>query len=272
MKEFFSDIMGLPVSEGGIHNILKRITKKALPFYLQIKERIKGSDSVGSDETGVKVNGKKQWFWTWQNTELTFVVHSDCRGFKTIENTFENGLPLSVIQHDRWPAHFQCIAKDHQICIAHLLRDLNFIVQLEKSQWAVQLKTLLCKAIEFKKEMTAKDYYPDAIQPKAFEQNLNELLLFQLTQSEKKARTLQKQLLKNKLYILAFLRYPKVPPDNNGSERAIRNVKVQQKISGQFKSIEGAQGFAIVRSVIDTILKSGQNVIEALRLIARLGY
>jgi len=120
--------------------------------------------------------------------------------------------------------------------------------------------------------MTAKDYYPDAIQPKAFEQNLNELLLFQLTQSEKKARTLQKQLLKNKLYILAFLRYPKVPPDNNGSERAIRNVKVQQKISGQFKSIEGAQGFAIVRSVIDTILKSGQNVIEALRLIARLGY
>lgn len=180
-------------------------------------------------------------------------------------------MPLSVIQHDRWPAHFQCIAKDYQICIAHLLRDLNFIVQLEKSQWAIQLKTLLCKAIEFEKEMTAKDHYPDAIQPKAFEQKLSELLLFQLTQSEKKARTLQKQLLINKLYILGFLRYPKVAPDNNGAERAIRNVKVQQKISGQFKSDEGAQGFAIVRSVIDTILKSGQNVFEAFRLIARLG-
>jgi len=58
MKEFFSDIMELPVSEGGIHNILKRITKKALPFYLQIKKHIKGSDPVVSGETGVKVNEK----------------------------------------------------------------------------------------------------------------------------------------------------------------------------------------------------------------------
>ncbi len=79
MKEFFSDVMGLPVSEGGISHILERFTQKALPVYAQIKERIKAADFLGTDETGAKVNGKKHWFWTWQNKQLTFVVHSDNR-------------------------------------------------------------------------------------------------------------------------------------------------------------------------------------------------
>ena len=72
-------------------------------------------------------------------------------------------------------------------------------------------------------------------------------------------------------YILYFLYLPKVPPDNNGSERAIRNIKVKQKISGQFKSTEGADGFAVLRSIIETTIKSGQNVLNALSLIAKLG-
>ncbi len=72
-------------------------------------------------------------------------------------------------------------------------------------------------------------------------------------------------------YILYFLYHPKVPPDNNGAERAIRNIKVKQKISGQFKSAKGADGFAVLRSVIDTTIKSGQNVLNALSLIAKLG-
>jgi hypothetical protein len=62
-----------------------------------------------------------------------------------------------------------------------------------------------------------------------------------------------------------------VPPDNNGSERAIRNIKVKQKVSGQFKSTQGADGFAILISIIDTTIKSGQNVLNALSLTAKLG-
>jgi len=61
-----------------------------------------------------------------------------------------------------------------------------------------------------------------------------------------------------------------VPSDNNGSERAIRNVKVKQKISGQFKTEKAAQNFAMIRSVIDTTIKNGKNVLEILVLIAKL--
>jgi transposase len=271
MKEFLSDVMGLPVSEGGINTILQRFTKKALPVYLEIKERIKASAFVGTDETGAKVNGKKHWFWTWQNAELTFIVHSDNRGFKTIETTFENGLPSSVLQHDRWASHFQCVAKDHQICIAHLQRDLNYIEQLHQSQWAIQLKELLWRAMAFNKKIDYNNYLPHLPEHNKLEQDLNNLLLQPLPPSDKKAKTLQKKLLRSYSYILAFLKYPDVPPDNNGSERAIRNIKVQQKISGQFKSDKGADGFAVIRSVIDTTLKSGQNILNALRLIANWG-
>jgi transposase len=73
MKEFFTDVMGLAVSVGGINNILKRLTQKALPYYEQIKERLYQSVFIGTDETGVKVNGQKDWMWTWQNDELTLL-------------------------------------------------------------------------------------------------------------------------------------------------------------------------------------------------------
>jgi len=271
MKEFFSDVLGLPVSEGGIHNILQRFTKKALPFYLQIKERIKDAVFLGTDETGAKVNGKKHWFWTWQNEELTFIVHSDSRGFKTIENTFEDGLPFTILGHDRWASHFQCDAKHHQLCTAHLLRDLNYIQQLYQSRWAIELKQLLCQAIDLKKQPDYNYYLQENIPRKILEQNLKELLNRPLPETDKKAKTLQKKLLKHQDFILYFLHHPDVPPDNNGSERAIRNIKVKQKISGHFKSIDGANGFAIIRSVIDTTLKSGQNILNALSLIARWG-
>ncbi len=106
---------------------------------------------------------------------------------------------------------------------------------------------------------------------KQLEIQLNQLLRLKLDQQHPRAKTLQKSLLKHQQYILYFLHHPKVPPDNNGSERAIRNIKVKQKISGQFKSTDGAGGFAILRSVIDTTIKSGQNVLNALALIAKLG-
>ncbi len=70
-------------------------------------------------------------------------------------------------------------------------------------------------------------------------------------------------------HLFTFLFIENVPPDNNASERAIRNVKVKQKISGQFKIKQAAQNFAKIRSVIDTTIKNGLNVLEALTLIAK---
>jgi transposase len=131
MKEFFTDAFHLAISEGGIASVLQRFVKKALPHYDTIKQRIDIAGYVGSDETSMAVNGLKHWAWTWQNSDLTFIACTDNRGFKTIEQYFPEGLPNSIVGHDRYAAHFNCQAKQHQICIAHLLRDLMTVRYLE---------------------------------------------------------------------------------------------------------------------------------------------
>lgn len=75
-------------------------------------------------------------------------------------------------------------------------------------------------------------------------------------------------MVKLKNYVFVFLFDPHVPPDNNASERAVRNVKVKQKVSGQFKSENGAQRFAVIRSVIDTLIKNEVNILDTLKTLA----
>lgn len=120
MKEFLQDVMKLPISTGGINNILQRLASKATPVYDQIKQRIEQATVVGADETSMNINGKLNWIWAWQNNALTYLVASDNRGFKTIETTFTEGLPNAVLNHDRYAAHFKMDASHHQICTAHL--------------------------------------------------------------------------------------------------------------------------------------------------------
>lgn len=270
MKEFFTDVMGVPLSTGGICHILQRLTTKAMPVYEQIKQRITLASVVGTDETGCKVNGKTNWFWTWQNPQLTYIAYSDNRGFKTIAQEFENGLPNAILNHDRWACHFQCNAKHHQICTAHLLRELNYINELYSCNWSAQFKTIITQAIELKNKLNPTHYNFENAERQLLESKLNELLRTPLPDKNKKAITLQKKLANIPSYIFYFLYHPKVPPDNNGSERAIRNIKVKQKISGQFKSVKGAISFAVIRSVIDTAIKSRQNVLNALSFVANL--
>lgn len=268
IQELLNDAYGLAISEGGVHCLLKRFTTKAVPFYEEIKKRIIHSDVVGSDETGAKVNKKKHWFWTWQNEKLTYIVHSANRGIATIQHVFEKGLPNSILNHDRWASHFHCKSKGNQICTAHLQRDFIYLEELYQSKWATSMNNLILKALELKKQMLPEDYkVPNKIRD-SIEEELSELLEYQIEPTHKKAVSLQKSLLKKRNCILLFLYHLKVPPDNNGTERSIRNVKVKQKVSGQFKTEKGAEIYAINRSVIDTIIKSKQNVFEGLNLIA----
>ncbi len=272
-KEFLNDVMGLPISTGGIHNILQRIAQKALPMYNAIKEKIEQASSIGADETGVNINGKNHWAWTWQNDRLTYIVCAESRGFKTIKETFENGLPNATLIHDRWPCHFKTNAKAHQICSAHLLRELNYITELYKDKciWAKEFKALLLDATNLKKELSTADYYyPNKKRDTLFER-LDQWLLYTIDEQHKKSKKLQKKLLAKRECILYFLLQSNVMPDNNGSERAIRNIKVKQKISGQFKSLQTANIFAVLRSVIDTSIKNGNSVLKALHLIATFG-
>ena len=268
MKEIFTDIFDLPISEGGIHYLLKHFTQKALPIYEVIRGKIELSSNVRSDETGAKLNGKKSWFWVWCNDKLTYIRHSGNRSIKTIKEAFPLGFKNAIINHDRWGSQLNTPAKGHQLCTAHLQRDFNYLIELYESEWAAKFKAIIKQAIKLKDRLSPIDYLKEIPERTQIEIELDKLLIEEINPKHKKALNLQKKLNKQRNSILTFLYYPSVPPDNNGSERAIRNVKVKQKVSGYFKSPNGAQTFAINRSVIDTIIKSGNNFLAGLNCLA----
>ncbi|MEI7590649.1 MAG: IS66 family transposase [Deltaproteobacteria bacterium] len=268
MREFFNDILSVPISEGGLYNAIDRIAKKAQPSYENIRQEVEKSLVVGTDETGSRIDGHKGWFWTWQTSATTFIAASMDRGTKTIDRLFANGFPDAVFVHDCWKSHFNPIVLNHQICIAHLLRELKYLTQQYNDNWSDELKILLLDALELKKTMTNTTESQMQIVRNILNRRLNSLLEKEITDDKKELIVFQKRLIRYKDYLFVFLDNINVPPDNNGSERAIRNIKVKHKISGYFKSMRGADIFAILRSVTDTALKKNQNIFATLQKIA----
>lgn len=272
VKEIFSDVFNAPISEGGIHYVLDRLVAKAQPAYELIRQKLQGNKkyATGSDETGVKVDGGKHWAWTWQNEEATFITITDNRGQKSIDQTFKEGFKGSVLVHDCWASHFNTNALGHQLCIAHLLRDLNYLNELYGHKWSRILKLLLQQALSLEKQMKPPDYYIQNLTRSRIESRLDLILKQDLPTDKNELVRFQKRLKKHRQYIFTFLYRFEVPPDNNASERAIRNIKVKQKVSGQFRSTNGAFRFAVLRSITDTVLKNNLNVLNSLRIIANM--
>ncbi len=231
---------------------------KQWAVYEQIKERISQSvAAVGADETGMKVNGKKHWFWTWQTENHTYITHANNHAYSTIENHFPSGLPDATLVHDRYAAHFKCEAEGHQICMAHLLHDIQYIHELYPGLlWSKDFKNLIHQTLQLKQTLDPVDCYRPKTQRTTTQKRLGQLLTEAIDTQYPQAITLQKNLHKHAGHILTFFDHPKVTPDNNASERAIKNIKVKQKISGQFKSEAGDQAFAVLRSVIKSLFKN----------------
>jgi transposase len=270
MSEYFRDVCNLPISQGTIYNLLDGFALKAQPAYDLIAQKVSTEKVVGADETGIRVNGKNGWFWTWQSKFVTFVVFSKNRGTATIDTNFSQGFHEAVLVHDCWASHFQTQCKTHQLCIAHLLRELIFLEQRFESNWATNFKRTLYEALELKKNLDQEQYNNPILERDKIRISMEALLENPLPENQKKLRAFHKRMIKHKEYILTFLHHFHVPPDNNASERAIRNVKVKQKVSGQFKTENGAQIYAVIRSVTDTCIKNGQNILEAFKTIAIL--
>tara|TARA_R110002050_G_C8877049_1_gene508549 strand:+ start:86 stop:1432 length:1347 start_codon:yes stop_codon:yes gene_type:complete len=269
MREIFNDVFNLNISEGGIHYILERFSRKTDPIYHQIKDRIFNSRVVGVDETGARVGGSKHWFWTWQNEKLTYIAHSQNRAIATVKKEFPDGLPNSTIVRDGWRAQAATTAVHHQLCTAHLQRRLNYLNEkYNNATWGREFSKLLSSALELgKKERGTKIYNVERTKTV---RKMEHLLKYPPDKKQKELYAFYKSMGREQQNLLTFLFIENVPPDNNGSERAVRNIKVKQKISGQFKIDKTAQNFAQIRSVIDTTIKNGLNVLDALNLIAKL--
>ena len=270
LAEMFRYVFNTPISEGALVKAINRVAEKAIPAYELIRKRVETADVNGADETGMKINGQKGWFWTLQGKLFTFIIASLNRGAQTLYQHFPNGFAFSVLVHDCWRCYFKVAAVAHQICLAHLLREFNHVSDCYKLKWATDFKQLLVETIAFKKTLLPQDYNKTLIQRTEFEERLDKLLQEPIKKKHPIAKSLQDRLVKYRQHIFTFLYYYQVPPDNNGSERAIRNVKVKQKISGQFKSATGAESFAILRSVIDTSIKNNLNPLHSLSEINAL--
>lgn len=269
IKSAMRDLFRINLSEGTIDNLLSKLTINAMPIYNTIQGRIQQSSVVGGDETGTKINGSKGWFHVWQNNALTFIVAATTRGYAVTETFFVEGFKKAVYVSDCWSAQLKTPAKKHQLCLAHLLRELANFEDALKCQWSTQLKELFKKAINTKQKLRTIDYLHPPNMIEDLEKELTQMLQVDTSNFHKKPRAFVKRLIKNQNSIFTFLSYQDVPYENNGSERAIRNIKVKNKISGTFRSLQGAIRFAILRSVIDTTIKNGQDVFCAIKLVAQ---
>lgn len=270
LQNLFGAVFCLPLSQGTIGNLLVHSAQQCQSVYAAIKGQLAQSEVVGADETGAKVKGKKWWIWAWQNALNTFIVASDNRGTKTIDAVWPTGLPTATLVSDRWAAHLKMAAR-HQLCLAHLLREVIFLSESEAHLFAADFKAFLlsvftlCKTLRLEQQACGLDSARSLV----LESELNRLVSVVVDKAtHPKTATFQASMLNCRNYLLPCLYNLEIPPDNNGSERAIRTIKVKQKVSGQFRS--GQDTFCVIRSVIDTLLKRQVEVLPCLNQILKL--
>lgn len=221
---------------------------------------------VGSDETGVRVAGKRIWEWVWQNAGASYYVISPHRSYQVVKDHFGESF-LGVLIHDCLGAQNMTKAKAHQLCHAHLLRDLQFVIDTASGgvAWAYKMQKLLLCSQRARDHSWAGSFDPllrQAIQADYLRQ-LDYMIEESIT--GKAAIKLQRRFKKHRDKILYFMSSPDMPPDNNGSERAIRNAKTKQKVSGCYRSKRGADRNAALLSVIETAKKQDLNVLETIK-------
>lgn len=250
---FLHDVMHIDISEGSIRNFIEDAGDKADAICDRIATELVKSPVAGADESGFYVNGKLNWAWILQNPKLTLTWIAKGRGAKEMDDRFgPNALENTVLTTDRHSAYFTMNVKGHQICIPHLLRNLNYLNELDKNQnWSSRLQDLLKKAVHW------RNTNPETIaDTSTWMESLDKLLNENLDKFKKPFRQIRNSLRKLKDHVFYFLKDPRVPSHNNASEGGIRILKVKQKRSGGFRSQTGAEDFMAIHSVADTAKKN----------------
>jgi len=259
-----NNLFNISLSEGTVNNLLSKASKLSQDEITKIQMLLSKSTIVGIDETGCKVNGSKHWHWTFQDKNNTLIVANKSRGTKVITDTFSTGFKNACVVHDNYSSYSSLECVSEQLCLAHKMRDLNYAIDCDNTKLSKELKLLISEAMKDHKEALIPS---QRVRLKYEYDKMLQYLLTMPTIDKSETQKQVKSFEKSKDKIFTFLLDENIPPDNNASERAIRNVKVKQKVSGQFKSLEGAQNYAALRSIIDTSRKRGLNEFESLRSV-----
>lgn len=255
IASFFKEVFGLEISQGSMVNWINEAKKAAAPAIGKIKEYIMQSAVVGFDESGCYCNKRLDWAWIAQTVYFTFVFHGKSRKGQELEDRFGDSLGRMTAVTDRHSAYFALHFLNHQVCLAHLLRECQYLNELDKKQeWSKSVENLFQEAIHERSQKPT-----ESIDTKPWLDRLDELIDKNLSELNEKFTTFKNGLLKCRDYIFNFLRNPAIPPDNNASERGIRKLKIKLKNSGCFRSDHGADAFMDLHSIVETTKKHGNS-------------
>lgn len=255
---------------------------------LLIKEGLRKSQVIGVDETNLRVNQKQEWVHVSATDKLTLLCHDKRRGTAAIEQIGILSGYKGVCVHDGFTAYDQYRQCQHSLCNAHILRELNYVIETSKADWAKELKQLLLDikaavavaseegkkrlAVRQEKEFLSR-YERIVAEAGKLYPPLKRKKYRSKTRSPNEspivaaARKLVNRLAAKRDQILLFMTDFRVPFDNNQAERDLRMLKVKQKISGCFRTEKGAEEFCRMRSYISTMKKQGHSVLGTIRSV-----
>lgn len=276
--QIFVDLFGIAISPGTCSRIDQKLFQKLDSFEINLKAYLLASRVLHFDETGMRCNKKLHWVHVTSSESATFYgIHSK-RGQEAI-NDFDL-LPKfdGTAVHDHWFPYFAFVQVMHGLCNAHHLRELTFVEEQEKEEWALEMKKLLLKAKKLVEENLEKGRLPEEIKAEiereyaaialkglAYHLNLHPLPSNRRGKRKQRAgKNLLDRLVDKQGSVLLFMYDFTVPFTNNLGEQDIRMMKVKQKISGCFRTFEGGKIFCRIRSYISTARKQGWQIWDAL--------
>ena len=263
IANFLHDVLGLSPSEGSLVNWINEAKRNAQPIVAKIKEYIMSSNVVGFDESGCYCNKRLDWAWIAQTVYYTLLFRANGRGSKELTDRFGDSLERMTAVTDRHSAYFALHFLNHQVCLAHLLRELQYLSELDTSQkWSEQVANLFREAIHKRNTNPT-----DIISKASWLDKLDSLLKLNVSKFGEKFDTFKNGLIKCRDYIFNFLEDPVIPPDNNASERGIRKLKIKLKNSCTFRSDFGADAFLELHSVVETAKKHNQTPFNAIQAL-----
>ncbi len=278
--ELFADLCSIPISAGTLANITVACGQRLAGMVETIRHALTEQPVVGFDETGMSIGGRLHWLHVASTDTLTYYEAHARRGRQACADI--GILPdfAGTAVHDHWQSYFgyEC---EHGLCNAHHLRELTFVEEQYEQGWATELKDLL---LSIKDEVDSARQEGrlelDQAQRERATAEYERIIAAGMAANppqppsgnrkrrgrtkQSKPRNLLLRLSERQRSVLAFMNDLRVPFDNNQAERDLRMMKVQQKISGTFRSQEGAEAFCRTRAYISTIRKNGLRVIDAL--------
>jgi transposase len=279
LTELMADLFGIRLADATIAQMSRNCAARLQGFVATVRDLVAGAAVKHMDETGFRIGGKTQWLHVACTAWLTFYRVCARRG-SLLANV------AGIVVHDHWKPYYGMPGVLHALCNAHHLRELKALIEIEKEDWARKMHRLLrraCHAVNLARErgsplkpgliaLIERRYGAFVAEGLAFHEAQSPLRPDDAPQGcrrrgRKARRTGHNLLLRLAIRredVLRFLADPNVPFTNNQAERDVRMMKVKQKISGTFRSLEGALDFAVIRSFISTAKKQGWNVIQAL--------